>query len=132
MSEQPSYGLEPSPITPRSMAQARRLRDIAWDAQSGTLVWMEQRSDRGVLVGDALDGHAPMELTTEHSVRARVGYGGGDMTAGGASIYYVADGGNGSGVLYRQAIAGGPAHQLTPDFGQAAAPALSPDGRWLL
>jgi dipeptidyl aminopeptidase/acylaminoacyl peptidase len=132
MSVQPIYGIEPSPITPRSMAQGRRLRDIAWDAQSGTLVWIEQRSDRGVLVGDALDGHAPVELTAEHSVRAQVGYGGGDMTAGGASIYYVADGGNGSGVLYRQAIAGGPSCQLTPDFGQAAAPALSPDGRWLL
>ena len=132
MSEQPIYGLVPSPITPESMAQGRRLRDVTWDAQSGTLVWLEQRSDRGVVVCDALDGHAPMELTAEHSVRARVGYGGGDMTAGGGSIYYVADGGSGYGALYRQPLAGGPSRAVNPDFGQPAAPALSPDGRWLI
>jgi dipeptidyl aminopeptidase/acylaminoacyl peptidase len=132
VSEQPIYGLVPSPITPRSMAQGRRLRDIAWDAQSGTLLWLEQRSDRGVIVGDALDGHAPMELTAQHSVRARVGYGGGDMTAGGGAVYYVADGGRGYGALYRQRLAGGAPRIVIPDFGQPAAPALSPDGRWLI
>ncbi len=132
MSDQPMYGLVPSPITPRSMAQGRRLRDVAWDSQSGALLWLEQRSDRGVIVCDALDGHAPMELTAEHSVRARVGYGGGDMAAGGASLYYVADAGSGYGTIYRQPFAGGPSRAVIPDFGQPAAPALSPDGRWLI
>jgi dipeptidyl aminopeptidase/acylaminoacyl peptidase len=56
-----------------------------------------------------------------------VGYGGGDFTIGKGHVYFVED----SGRIYRQALAGGPAQALTPGFGKAAAPKLSPDGRWL-
>lgn len=121
------YGLWPSTISPKTLALGRRLRDVAWDAQTGALVWLEQRSDRGVLVCDLPDVHAPRELTAEHSVRARVGYGGGDMTAGHGHAYYVAD-----GRLYRQSLVAGVPQAVTPAFGQPASPTLSPDGHWLL
>ncbi|NJM06443.1 S9 family peptidase [Candidatus Gracilibacteria bacterium] len=37
-----------------------------------------------------------------------------------------------SGRIFRQELSGGTARPITPAFGHAAAPALSPDGRWLL
>ena len=43
--------------------------------------------------------------TVEHSVRARVGYGGGDVTVAGGSVYYSAA----NGRLYRQASTDGAA-----------------------
>jgi dipeptidyl aminopeptidase/acylaminoacyl peptidase len=121
------YGLWDSPITPAMLGQGLRLTDVAWDTDGETLVWLEGRSDRGVLVCARLDDPAPRDLTTDLSVRARVGYGGGDFAAGHGHVYFVS-----GGRLYRQPLAQGAARPITPAFGQAAAPALSPDGRWLL
>ena len=67
------YGQWSSPITPLSLARALRLRDLAWDTNSPTLVWLEGRSDRGVLLSQAGATAAPRELTPELSVRAQVG-----------------------------------------------------------
>ena len=121
------FGLWDSPIGPRSLAQGLRLSDVAWDSDGETLVWLEGRSDRGVLVC-ARPGEAPRDLTTDLSVRARVGYGGGDFTVAGGYVYFVAS----TGRLYRQPLEPGPAVPLTPEFGFAASPTVSPDGRWLL
>jgi len=121
------YGLWRSPVTPKLLAQGLRLNDLAWDTDGQTLVWLEGRSDRGVLVAARLDDPAPRDLTAELSVRALVGYGGGDFTVGDGHVCFVS-----GGRIYRQALAGGTARAVTPGFGQAAAPALSPDGRWLL
>ncbi|MCU0491729.1 MAG: S9 family peptidase [Chloroflexaceae bacterium] len=124
------FGLWPSPITPRSMAGSLRLNDVQWDSDGTTLVWSEGRSDMGVLVAAPADGsQAPRDLTVELSVRAKVGYGGGEFTVGGGQVYFVEAK---SGRLYRQALAGGRARPITPAFGNAAAPALSPDGSRLL
>ncbi len=122
----PPFGQWPSPITPLSLARALRLRDLAWSAD-GTLVWLEGRSDRGVLMSLAPGECAPRELTPELSVRARVGYGGGDFTAGLGQIYYAAE-----GRLYRQPLGAGLPRAVTPAFGDAASPCPSPDGRWLV
>lgn len=121
------YGLWPSPIAPAAMARSPRLHDVQWDSDGCTLVWLEGRSDRGVLVC-AQDGGVPRDLTDTLSVRAQVGYGGGDFTvAHGCVIFAERD-----GRLYHQLLEGGPARPLTPVFGHAAAPTLSPDGRWVL
>jgi hypothetical protein len=58
------FGLWDSPIGPRSLAQGLRLSDVAWDSDGETLVWLEGRSDRGVLVC-ARPGGAPRDLTTD-------------------------------------------------------------------
>ncbi len=122
------YGLWDSPISPVSLARGLSFSDVAWDA-SGTLVWREGRSDRNVLVIQPPDGQAPRDLNSDFGVRARVGYGGGDFTVDRGQVYFVEAI---SSRLYRQALAAGAARPITPAFGQAAAPALSPDGRWLL
>jgi dipeptidyl aminopeptidase/acylaminoacyl peptidase len=122
------YGLWPSPIRPQSLAEGLRLSEVAWDSDGETLVWLEGRSDRGVLVCLPPGGEAPRDVTPELSVRARVGYGGGDFSVVGGYVYFV----EASGRLYRQPLAGGPAIPLTPGFGYAAAPTVSPDQRWVL
>ena len=121
------FGLWDSPIRPQSLAQELRLSDVVWDSDGQTLVWLEGRSDRGVLVC-ARPGEAPRDLTTDLSVRARVGYGGGDFTVADGYVYFVAS----TGRLYRQPLEPGPAVPLAPEFGNAASPTVSPDGRWLL
>jgi len=61
-------------------------------------------------------------------VRARVGYGGGDFALHDGVAYWVEQE---SARIYRQDLAGGPARPVTPGFGLAASPAVSPDGHWL-
>jgi hypothetical protein len=117
-------GLAPSP--PSAWHGPYVLSDVAWDTTGPTLVWLEGRSDRGVLLAQAGAGQAPRELTPELAVRARVGYGGGDFTVGAGQVYFVA-----GGRIYRQPLAGGLPQAITPAFGDAASPSLSPDGRWL-
>jgi dipeptidyl aminopeptidase/acylaminoacyl peptidase len=125
---QQQYGLWDSPITPISLARGIAFSDVAWD-QDGTLVWREGRSDRGVLVVQPPDGEAPRDLNSDYGVRAGVGYGGGDFTVGHGTVFFVEAE---SGRIYRQPLQSGTAHPITPAFGSAASPVLSPDGRYLL
>ncbi len=122
------YGLWASPISPQRLAAGIRLSDVAWDSDGETLVWLEGRSDRGVLVCLPTGGDAPRDVTSELSVRARVGYGGGDFSVAGGHVYFVEAGGR----LYRQPLSSGPAVPLTPGFGAVAAPTVSPDQCWVL
>jgi dipeptidyl aminopeptidase/acylaminoacyl peptidase len=122
-----AYGTWPSPIGAQSLAEGIRLTDVAWDSDGTTLVWREERSDRGVLVCLPATGEAPRDLTSELSVRARVGYGGGDFTVAGGMVYFV----EANGRLYRQPLAHGAAAPLTPAFGHATAPTVSPDHRFV-
>ena len=121
------YGLFDSPMTPKALSQSLRLTDTAWDSDGATLLWLEGRGERGVLVCSKLDGDCPRDLSDELSVRAGVGYGGGDFCAGNGNVFFIS-----GGRLYRQPIQGGRSRALTPAFGEAASPAVSPDGRWVL
>jgi len=121
------YGLWPSPLTPDRMAASLRLTDVQWDRAGRTLIWREERSGRGVLVAHG-PGSAPRDLTESESVRARLAYGGGEFTAGSDFVIYVGE----DGRLYRLPLAHGLPQPITPPFGEAASPALSPDERWIL
>jgi dipeptidyl aminopeptidase/acylaminoacyl peptidase len=121
------FGLWPSPVQPDSLAQGLRLSDVAWDSDGETLVWLEGRSDRGVLVC-APPGQASRDLTWTLSVRAKVGYGGGDFGVSGGYVYFCVQ----EGRLYRQPLAGGAAEPITPQFGHMASPTVSPDNKWVL
>ena len=44
------FGLWSSPLSPDELASSTRLRDVAWDADGRTLVWLEGRGPQGVLV----------------------------------------------------------------------------------
>src|SRR5687768_3627298 len=122
------YSLWQSPFTPRSVAEGVRLETARFDTTSPAMVWLEGHSGRGVLVAQDEDGHAPRRLTDELSVRAEVGYGGGDFTVAHGHVYFVV---HKTGRIFRQPLAGGRAEPITPPFGQAASPVVSPDGRWV-
>jgi len=120
------YGLWESSITPYVLSQGIQIADLGWDSDGETLVWLEERAGHGVLVAKHRK-KAAHDLTCELSVRARVGYGGGDFTVSHGMIYFVAD-----GRIYRQSLLAGAAQSVTPAYGQAASPCISPDGRWML
>lgn len=82
------YGTWPSPITPRSLAEDRRLEAARWDSDGQTLVWLEGRSGHGVLLAQYDRDSAPRELCPEVNVRAEVGYGGGDFAVHGGWAYF--------------------------------------------
>lgn len=113
------------------MAASLRLDDVLWDDDGRRVVWLESRDGRGALwCADLAGGDAPRELTPgDLSVRGRVGYGGGAFTVGAGCVFFAEAA---SGRLYCQRLDGGPPRPVTPAFGAAAAPALSPDGRHLL
>ncbi len=118
------YGLWKSPVSDRLVSQRLRLSDVAWDSDGKSLLWLEGRSDRGVLV--ARQGReASRDLTAEHSVRGTVGYGGGDFTVREGTIVFA----DRSGRLFRHSLGYGQPVPITPPFGSAAAPAISPDGK---
>ncbi len=123
------YGLWDSPVTPASIAHGLRLSDVSWDDETGALIWLEWRSDQGVLVELPPDGEAIRDLTSDLSVRARVGYGGGDFTAGNGHVYFVEAE---SARIFKKPIGFGTAPPITPAFGASASPTLSPNGEWLL
>ena len=129
MLEKRMAGLWPSPITPKMLAESLRLSDPAWDSDGRTLGWLEGRDGRGVLVTQDADGQGPRDLSGEHSVRAQVGYGGGDFTLARGQAFFVHQSDQ---RIYRQPLAGGPARPITPAFGAAASPTVSPDGRWVI
>lgn len=97
------FGLWPSPITPGSLAEGKRLDGVCWDSDGRTLVWLEGRSGRGVLVAQT-DDDAPRDLNAELNVRAEVGYGGGDFTVHGGYVYFIV---RKTGRIFRQPLAGG-------------------------
>ena len=122
------HGLWDSPITPGSLAGDTRLGDVQWDPRGQTLVWTEGRSGTGVLVAQRDGETATRDLTSDLSVRAEVGYGGGDFTVHDETVYFLV---NKTGRIFRQSINGGKARPITYGAGKAASPAVSSDGRWL-
>ena len=122
-----AYGLWDSQITPAALAQGKRLNEPAWDTDGRTAVWLEGRSDRGILVASREDDPAPRDLTSDLPVRATVGYGGGDFGVGRGAVVFTS-----GGRLYRQPLNGGPAKAITPALGSVSTPRISPDGRWVL
>jgi dipeptidyl aminopeptidase/acylaminoacyl peptidase len=122
------FGLWDSPISPVSISRGLGFPNLML-ADDGTLVWLESRSGRNVLVVQSAHGDAPRDINDEFNIRAKVGYGGGDFTIGKGFAFFV-DGA--SGRIYRQPLQSGVAEPVTPAFGSAASPTLSPDGRWLL
>lgn len=122
-----AYGYWKSAITAKAMGARTPLYDVQWIGDGSGLVWLEQRSDTGVLVCRRGD-EAPYDLTDGHPVRAGVGYGGGDFTVADDFVVFAEK----DGRLYRQSLAPGSARPITPAFGAAAAPAVSRDGRWVI
>ncbi len=121
-----AYGTWPGVISPKSMAEMLILNDVQWDTDGETLVWLEGRGAKGVLVAQT-GTQAPRDLTSDLSVRGMVGYGGGSFTVAHGQVYFAGPGGR----LYKQSLTQGSARTITPAFGESASPAVSQDGKWI-
>ena len=121
------FGLWDSPLQPGDLAQGKGFKEVAWDSDGRSLVWLENRGPDGVLVCQRGED-APRDLTPPLSVRAQVGYGGGDFAVDRGRLFFAE---KESGRLFYQPLDAGSARPLTPPFGHAAAPTVSPDGRLL-
>jgi dipeptidyl aminopeptidase/acylaminoacyl peptidase len=121
------FGIWPSPIPAQAMGRRLGLLDVMWDTNGRTLAWLERRPSGGMLV--ARDGSEAMrDLTPLHDVRGRLFYGGGEFTVAHGVLVFAGEGGR----LFRQSLEAGPTVAITPPFGSAAAPEISPDGRWVV
>ncbi|GAB4109123.1 MAG: prolyl oligopeptidase family serine peptidase [Acidobacteriota bacterium] len=111
---------DPGPVDPPF--PPIRLLDVQW-AGRDTLVWLEGRSDRSVLVASSLSRGWHRDLTRSWKVAAHVGYGGGEFAATEDSVFFVE-----GPRLYRQALSGGPPVKLAEFDSPVTSPAVSPDG----
>ena len=122
-----AYGTWTSPITGMTIASGVDLRDVQWNNGDDTLVWWENRGTTGVLSAQTGDD-APRDLTDMSlNVAGKVGYGGAAFAVGAGQVFFAAN-----GRIYKQSLAGGTAQAITPEFGNYAAPAVSPDGEWVV
>ena len=123
---EPPTDLWKSPVSPKSVSLGLRFTDVQWDVETERIVWLEIREGRGVLVCQSLDGEALRDLNDDLSVRAGVGYGGGDFVVHCGQAFFVS-----GGRLWRQPLRCGSPRAISPPWGEAASPAASPDGRWI-
>lgn len=122
-----TYGLWSSPISPHMIGDSLSLNDVLWDSDGKTLVWSERRAKQTVLVAQQ-GTDATRDLTSsDFSPSGRVGYGGGEFTVKDGIVYFV-----NKGRLYRLSLSGDMPQAITPEFGGAASPRVSPDDKWLL
>ncbi len=121
------YGTWKSPLEPHLLASDVVLQDVQWDSDGKTLLWLESRSGTGVLVCRQNGAAGHRDLTRNVSVRAKVGYGGGEFSVSRGIVYFVSE-----QEIYRQPIDSTQSQLLGSPGVSVAAPTPSPDGRWLL
>ncbi len=121
------YGLWASPISATMLSQRTSLQDAQFDSDGETLLWLEGRGDRNVLVARP-GSDARRDLTQDENVRGMVGYGGGEFCVANGIIYFAAR----DGRLYRRGLGAERARPITPPFGGTASPAPSPCGKWVV
>ncbi len=120
------YGLWKSPISPALLGRKIRINDLQWADDGKTLLWVEGRSGKNVLVAKTAHD-AERDLTGDVPVKPTLGYGGGEFhTRANRAVF--ASGGR----LYTIPLSKGLSRPLTPEFGQLASPAISPDNRRVL
>lgn len=122
------YGTWPSSISAADAADSAGFPTLAWDSDGTTLLWLENRAGNSALMAQT-DADAPQFLTDGPvSIGGGINYGGGDFTAAHGSAYYVLN----RRQIVRQPIAGGHPMAISPPYGAAAAPVVSPDGRFVV
>ena len=122
------FGTWPSPVSAAVLSEATPIAEAAWSRDGSWLVWLEEHSGTGVLFASTLDGGDARRITGEESVRATIGYGGGNFCTGTERVFFVQR----NGQIYSRDLTEGPARPLTPPGTLCASPTLSPDGKWLL
>ena len=118
----------PSPIDLETLNQIRRFNDVRLSPDGSSLYWIEAINGRGSLNHLHADGTL-QDLSAGHDIRGNVGYGGGEFDVNSTGIAFA----DSSGALFGFNTGKPDAiRAITPAWGGAAAPALSPQGNWVL
>ena len=125
---QKPHGTWSSPISPQDISRGLSFSDMAWN-KDGTLVWRERYDGRGRLIALPPGGEAFRVMNNDFAVKGGVGYGGGSFTVGDDDVYFVE---SDSKRIYKQPLGSGKARPITPEYGAAASPQVSPEGDLLL
>lgn len=120
------YGTWISPISATQVGRRTRLEEVCWSSE-GALLWLEGRPNGNAIIA-RLPEDAPVDLTGETPACGLVGYGGGEFTVQGNLVIFAGS----DGRLYRRRIGYDCPRPITPPFGAAASPQVSPDGNWVL
>ena len=121
------YGHWESVISAMMLGDRKPVYDIQWTQDGNKLVWLEMRSNKGVLVC-CRNNKTTFDLTKEQSVKGGVGYGGGDFTVASNFVIFVEK----DGRLFHKSLSGGLAKPLLPKSGFAASPTVSKNEQWIL
>jgi dipeptidyl aminopeptidase/acylaminoacyl peptidase len=124
------YGLWPSSISPAMQGAELRLEDAQFDSD-GSLTWLESLSGKTALMFKK-GTDAARDISGGLKVNAGVGYGGGDFTVRNGLAVFASCLANRGGRLYRVALGEGLPQAITPEFGECAAPVISPDGKQVM
>jgi dipeptidyl aminopeptidase/acylaminoacyl peptidase len=119
------FGLWPSPISPSMLGAKLRLEDAQFDSD-GSLLWLEALSGKTALMLKT-GADAARDISGGLKIGGGVGYGGGDFTVRKGFAVFAS-----GGRLYRVSLENGLPRPITPEFGDCAAPVISPDGSKIL
>lgn len=121
------YGTWNSPISASDTAGQLRLNTLDWTSDGETLVWVEGRGAKGVVVARR-GANAPVDISGDVNVRGGVGYAGGELAVHGKTAFFT----GADGRIWRADVDGGKPRPITPAYGKVASPTVSPDGRWVV
>lgn len=112
---------------PSRITSEFKLLDVQWAGDGSHLVWLESRSGKGVLVSWNVISGNRRDLAPGISVRAEIGYGGGDFTTATRAVYFV------SGFdLFSVGFDGVAPRLEYSGEGKLSSPSVSPDNCWIL
>lgn len=131
MQQQRPYGAWPSPLRPEHLAQDLRFGAAMLSPDGSRVAWLESRDDQGLVKLRHVADDADRELTRGFRVRAGVGYGGGDFTVDDHRLLFLDQRQGRMVSLELEGQTETVPSLLGPAAGRAAAPTLSPDGRWV-
>ena len=118
----------PSPIDLETLNQIRRFNDVRLSPDGSSLYWIEAINGRGSL-NHLHAGGTLQDLSADHDIRGNVGYGGGEFDVNSTEIVFA----DNTGALFGFNNGKPDAMRaITPAWGGAAAPTLSPQSNWVL
>ena len=116
------------PISSDFLNQLPRINDVRFSGDGARLVWSESIGAQGVIFERKINGKT-RRLSGEQNARGGVGYGGGDFDVNTTQVVFP----DRSGSLFMTSFdQKSDPKPVTPACGSTAAPALSPDGKWVI